>query len=266
MSNTRVRAMLLAAAVCLGPAIAMGQPVQFNDGEFLPAGWTQFRYFGGRDAIGGVFATDRIPAGGAPAAYRQVTHIWTGPGDLIVVHLRAGAVYDPAVSGGIASIDAQLDAAFTPVTVPFWVGCGVALLQGAQLYVHNHVATSPNWTRFGGFGLRAEDFSDYYEPGLHPDFSAGGEPIRVGYYTSNGVDCACGRTTALGVDNWSVAIHPEGATCRVDLSGDGLVDFSDFLEFLNLFDAGDERVDFNEDGIIDFGDYLEFLNLFEVGC
>ncbi len=31
-----------------------------------------------------------------------------------------------------------------------------------------------------------------------------------------------------------------------DLTGDGIVDFTDYLRFLNLFDAGDLRVDFTK--------------------
>ncbi len=46
----------------------------------------------------------------------------------------------------------------------------------------------------------------------------------------------------------------------------GSIDFSDYLEFLNLFDAGDLRVDFTGDGLVDFSDYLEFLNLYDAGC
>lgn len=57
-----------------------------------------------------------------------------------------------------------------------------------------------------------------------------------------------------------------GAPCAADLNQDGLVDFSDYLDFLTLFDAGDLRVDFTGDGIVDFADYLEFLNLYDLGC
>lgn len=56
------------------------------------------------------------------------------------------------------------------------------------------------------------------------------------------------------------------ATCPADLNGDGLIDFADYLEFLNLFDAMDPRADFNHDGFIDFVDYLEFLNHYDAGC
>lgn len=45
-----------------------------------------------------------------------------------------------------------------------------------------------------------------------------------------------------------------------DLTGDGLIDFNDFLEFLNLYNAGDPRADFNLDGAVDFNDLLVMLN------
>ena len=54
--------------------------------------------------------------------------------------------------------------------------------------------------------------------------------------------------------------------CPADLNADGLVDFGDYLEFLNLYDAEDPRADFNDDGLIDFNDYLEFLNRYDAGC
>ncbi len=56
------------------------------------------------------------------------------------------------------------------------------------------------------------------------------------------------------------------SSCLVDLAADGLVDFSDYLEFLNLYETQDPRIDFNQDGLVDFSDYLEFLNLYEAGC
>lgn len=55
-------------------------------------------------------------------------------------------------------------------------------------------------------------------------------------------------------------------TCAADLNCDGLVDFVDYLAFLNFYDAQDPIVDFNQDGIVDFSDYLEFLNMYDAGC
>ncbi len=54
--------------------------------------------------------------------------------------------------------------------------------------------------------------------------------------------------------------------CAADLNADGVVDFNDFLEFLNLFNAGHALADVNRDGVIDFNDFLEFLNIFNEPC
>lgn len=54
--------------------------------------------------------------------------------------------------------------------------------------------------------------------------------------------------------------------CLADLDCDGVVDFSDYLAFLNLYDSGDPLADINGDGVVDFADYLEFLNEFTAGC
>ena len=54
--------------------------------------------------------------------------------------------------------------------------------------------------------------------------------------------------------------------CNADLNCDGVVDFGDYLEFLNLYDAQHPFADLNGDGEIDFSDYLEFLNAYDAGC
>lgn len=54
--------------------------------------------------------------------------------------------------------------------------------------------------------------------------------------------------------------------CRPDLNGDGAVDFFDFLEFQNLFAAGDPRADFTGDGVLDFFDFLAFQQAVAEGC
>ncbi|MCC6678620.1 MAG: hypothetical protein IT436_15915 [Phycisphaerales bacterium] len=54
--------------------------------------------------------------------------------------------------------------------------------------------------------------------------------------------------------------------CVADFTGDGIVDFSDYLEFLNLYNDGDPLADLNGDGFVDFADYLAFLNRYDAGC
>jgi len=67
------------------------------------------------------------------------------------------------------------------------------------------------------------------------------------------------------VFNFAARVAVE-SDCPADLNGDGLVDFADYLVFLNLYEAGDLSVDYTGDGTIDFSDYLEFLNHYDAGC
>lgn len=55
-------------------------------------------------------------------------------------------------------------------------------------------------------------------------------------------------------------------SCKADLDGDGDLTVFDFIEFQNLFDAGDARADVFYDGRLDVFDFLAFFNQFEAGC
>ena len=57
-----------------------------------------------------------------------------------------------------------------------------------------------------------------------------------------------------------------GGGCRADIDGDGELTLFDFLEFQNLFDAGDLAADFDGDGSLTLFDFLEFQNEFDAGC
>ncbi len=54
--------------------------------------------------------------------------------------------------------------------------------------------------------------------------------------------------------------------CAGDFNADTVVDFFDYLDFVDKFSANDTRADFNLDGVIDFFDYLDFVDAFSVGC
>ena len=58
----------------------------------------------------------------------------------------------------------------------------------------------------------------------------------------------------------------QGATCRVDIDGDGELTIFDFLGYQNLFDAGDLLADFDGDGELTLFDFLAFQNEFDAGC
>ncbi|MCC6678602.1 MAG: hypothetical protein IT436_15825 [Phycisphaerales bacterium] len=83
-----------------------------------------------------------------------------------------------------------------------------------------------------------------------------GQLVGGGEFTS------VGSVEVANVVRWNCPMQP----CPIDFTGDGIVDFADYLEFLDLHEALDSRADLNGDGVIDFGDYLEFLNHYEAGC
>lgn len=59
---------------------------------------------------------------------------------------------------------------------------------------------------------------------------------------------------------------PVSASCPADLDGDGRLTVFDFLEFQNLFVAGDLAADFDGDGELTLFDFLAFQNAFDAGC
>lgn len=54
--------------------------------------------------------------------------------------------------------------------------------------------------------------------------------------------------------------------CGPDCNGDGILDFFDFLCFVNLFNGADPEADCDGDGEYTFLDFLCFLNSFNEGC
>ena len=66
--------------------------------------------------------------------------------------------------------------------------------------------------------------------------------------------------------NAIVMLVPTDLACEADLDGDGVLTLFDFLEFQNLFDAGDPAADFDGDGSLTLFDFLAFQNEFDMGC
>ena len=54
--------------------------------------------------------------------------------------------------------------------------------------------------------------------------------------------------------------------CRGDYNCDGVVDFFDYVDFVDGYTTGAINGDFNGDGSTDFFDYLDFVDSFTAGC
>ncbi len=70
----------------------------------------------------------------------------------------------------------------------------------------------------------------------------------------------------IGWINMNDSTRFVGLHCRADFNQDGVVDFFDYLDFVDAFSAAHPSSDFNSDTVIDFFDYLDFVDAFSAGC
>ena len=56
------------------------------------------------------------------------------------------------------------------------------------------------------------------------------------------------------------------APCDADVNTDGVLDFFDYLDFVEAFAAEASSADFNSDNVVDLFDYLDFVEVFASGC
>ena len=54
--------------------------------------------------------------------------------------------------------------------------------------------------------------------------------------------------------------------CAADFNSDSVVDFFDYLDFVDAFSVSAPASDYNHDGAVDIFDYLDFLSDFATGC
>lgn len=69
------------------------------------------------------------------------------------------------------------------------------------------------------------------------------------------------------LSNATIANHYDiGHPCPADVNFDHVVDFFDYLDFVQQFSMQAPEADFNFDEVVDFFDYLDYLQAFSSGC
>ncbi len=71
-------------------------------------------------------------------------------------------------------------------------------------------------------------------------------------------------TPSPGTIYWDDAEYEQ--FCAADFNMDGVVDFFDYLDFVDAFSSTSDEADFNVDLVVDFFDYLDFVDAFSTGC
>jgi YVTN family beta-propeller protein len=173
-------------------SLAAGDDVVISDDTFNLADW----------AVTGTgeHETTQEATGGNPGAWRRTIHF--GPANTVHRLIRPGSAYNPA-QAGISSIDVSWDRRLLAESVALE---GFVVEQNEIVYRTTEralfLATFQTDRRTG---LVASDFDD--GGGRHPDFSAGGSPLRFGYFRRT----TTGQTLAHGIDNFVVTVHPLSA-------------------------------------------------------
>ncbi|MEO1008718.1 MAG: PQQ-dependent sugar dehydrogenase [Planctomycetota bacterium] len=181
-------------------------------------------------------------------------------------------VYDHSSAGGCSITGGMV-----------YRGCQIDGLDGTYFYAD--LCTNRVWSirvvdgeatefvnrtsQFGGIGsivsFGRDAFGELYVVSL------GGEIVKImpteaitdcdGDLTDDACEIAAGAEADVNGDG-----IPDDCQCLADIDGDGELTIFDFLEFQNLFDAGDLAADINGDGELTVFDFLEFQNLFGAGC
>ncbi len=220
MSNLLRYARSVLLVIGLGLGTLTAQVVTFSDETFSDADWTAQKVEDTTPGASAVFTAAQVSSGGSGAdngPFRRVTHQYT-QGLIGVAHLRAGAVYDPAGQGSIASIGYSYDAIHLNPPPGLAVGYSLVLLQNGMYYrsLPQDNVFNGTWSLFGQAGLTASEFFNVGSGPREPDFSATASPIQFGYITRNSTRGFSTVFRESGIDNWSVTIAPEGApTCRI---------------------------------------------------
>ena len=210
------------------PTSAPPAVVTFFDGDLPESRWTNFTWFGDDPyqtvrPPGTSTATNTLEeTGGNPGAYRKyvidiVAGDTGGP-----VALNNAAVYDPAVSGAISSIDFRADlwqwshyilANYTPWSPTIEQDGKLFFLVPWVLFYY-----SSGWLPYEKLNATEADFdtnpyayTDGIPPdGVHPDFSATGSPFKFGYMLWTYIIAGKEVTDhTVAIDNWFVRITPQ---------------------------------------------------------
>jgi len=189
----------------------------------------------------------------------------------------------PAGLDGVAGVGA---AAFAGPALHFencivWNGGVAEIVGGATAQYSNvqggfagagNINADPRFINEAAGDLRLRDDSPCIDAGnslvdINP-FSPGVQPLPTvdAATLDRRVNIPSVADTGVGAPVVDMGAFEVQHPCVIDYTGDGMTDFTDYLEFLNLYDAADPRADLTGDGLVDFSDYLEFLNLYEGGC
>lgn len=213
----------VAVIACTISAASFAAPIVVSETEFGPGSFSLQLIAGG---VGGSASLTTTAAGNPGQAGLVSLTVDAGPPANGVgswswlACLSTQRVIDPGVDGAIAAIDASLDSAWVSGTLgPTVQSNAVIVRQGGRLYYAPLPLTSVGgWANASTRGVTASNFQEIINIGAqfldvnsHPDFSAAGGPVEVGFARGNsngGGGNFIGYTNVAAADNLRIAVHP----------------------------------------------------------
>lgn len=216
--HARTSLMSTAMILALAPGAA-AQVATFTDTEFLDADWSHAAIM---DTGGGsTWSAAHCSSGGNPGACQCGTLTFAKTW-VVLAHWLNAAVYDPSVQGALDHIDLRMDVMCSagsgicgPIPGDPAIAADILVTQGS-----NHFTTpvfliaikSGGWRCLGrrvkdtDLGLIANGKIDMT---VHPDFSAAGGPLTLGYLSSNSTGASSCHREWLA-DNFSMQLFARG--------------------------------------------------------
>lgn len=192
----------------------MPNSAQFSDSTFNLSSWRIEIIKGGN---GGTVNVRQSKVSGGGDTFREITNtVYRRTkgvnSDVLGLHWKVGATYNPQVQGAIQKIHYSENAILIR---GFGEGqaAGLALRQNQRVYIPARRLITPEskWTRKELRNLQAQDFVAIGTARQHPDFSARGAPIQFGFFRANTTTNSQYSITG-GIDNWLVSINPPAST------------------------------------------------------
>lgn len=198
----RIEAAAIVPTVC--PIVE--KSITFRDTDFDPADWELDTYEGGTP--GSTVSGSQESSGGNPGSYRKITHnIVPGANtSSLHIHKEFEFIFSPNFVE-IVSIGWKRDYKFFSATVPdFGQNEYIILKQGSNYYgtsgAIRDIAVSA-WENREDSDFTESDFDLFGGIG-NPDFSAGAEPIYLGFRRVNSAEVTF--TNICGIDNLEITI------------------------------------------------------------
>ncbi|MBX3379264.1 MAG: hypothetical protein KF805_04165 [Phycisphaeraceae bacterium] len=202
--------------------VACANPITISEAGFTPGAFVTQQITGG---LGGGASLTQTGAGNPGNA--GVVNLSVTPGPPAnglgswswLACFSTQRTFDPTAIGAIASIDCSLDSAWIGGSVgPTVQSNALVVRQNGKVYYAPLPLTSlGGWVTANTNGITSGVFQEiisvgdqFLNPASHPDFSASGEPIEVGFARGNsngGGSNFAGYSNSVGADNFIATVH-----------------------------------------------------------